>query len=104
MPSRVNPALSHEGFGMAFIEAAVFGIPGVGTRAGGIPDAIVHEETGLLVAQESPEELAQALIFLHHNPGKRKQMGKTAMNRATSQFSPTVIAFHFQKEVYKKIQ
>lgn len=104
MPSRVNPALSHEGFGLAFIEAAAFGIPGVGTRAGGIPDAIVHEETGLLVTQESPKELAQALIFLHHNPEKRKEMGKAAMNRATCQFSPMVIASHFQKEVCEKIQ
>jgi phosphatidylinositol alpha-1,6-mannosyltransferase len=99
MPSRVNPRLSHEGFGLTFIEAAAFGIPGVGTRAGGIPDAIVHGETGLLVAPESPEELAQALIFLYQNPEKRKEIGKAAMERARSQFSPTSIATHFQKEI-----
>ena len=30
MPSRVNPRLSHEGFGLAFIEAAAFGVPRLG--------------------------------------------------------------------------
>jgi phosphatidylinositol alpha-1,6-mannosyltransferase len=104
MPSRVKPELPHEGFGLAFIEAAAFGIPGVGTWAGGIPDAIVHGETGLLIPQESPEELAQALIFLHQNPEKRKGMGKAAMERATCQFSPTAIAAHFQKEVCEKVE
>jgi len=103
MPSRVNSRLSHEGFGMAFIEAAAFGIPGVGSRAGGIPDAIVHGETGLLVAQESSEELAQALIFLYQNPEKRKKIGKAAMERARSQFPQTNIAAHFQKEASKRI-
>lgn len=104
MPSRVNPKVNHEGFGIGFIEAAVFGIPGVGTRAGGIPDAIVHGETGLLVPQESPEELSQALIFLYENPEKRIEMGQAAKKRARGQFSPNAIANHFQKEVRKKMQ
>lgn len=104
MPSRVNPKLNHEGFGIGFIEAAAFGVPGVGTRAGGIPDAIVHGETGLLVSQESPEELAEALICFYQNPEKRKAMGKAAMNRVKCQFSPTAIAAHFQKEVFEKMQ
>lgn len=98
MSSRVNPRLSHEGFGMAFIEAAAFGVPGVGSWAGGIPEAVVHGKTGLLVAEESSEELAQALIFLYQNPEKRKEIGNAAMERARSQFSQTNIASHFIKE------
>ena len=103
MTSTVNPRLQHEGFGLAFIEAAAFGIPGVGSWAGGIPEAVVHGETGLLVAQESPEELAQALIYLYQNPEKRKEIGKAAMERARSQLSPTSIAAHFQKETSKRM-
>jgi glycosyltransferase involved in cell wall biosynthesis len=104
MPSRVNPKLIHEGFGLAYIEAAAFGVPGIGTRAGGIPDAIVDGKTGLLVPEESPDELASALIFLQQNPQKREEMGKSAMQRAVSQFSPKVVAAHFQNEVRKKMQ
>ena len=88
---------------IAFIEDVAFGIPGVGSKAGGIPDAIIHGETGLLVPQDSPEELAQTLIFLYENPEKRKSMGKTAKERARSQFSPTAVAAHFQKEVSERM-
>jgi len=103
MPSRVNPSASHEGFGMAFIEAAVFGLPGVGSTGGGIPDAVIHGETGLLVPQESPDKLAEALIYLYKNPEKREVMGKTAMERARIHFSPTAIASHFEKEFTGRI-
>ncbi|MBZ5572759.1 MAG: glycosyltransferase family 4 protein [Acidobacteriia bacterium] len=101
MPSRVDPKMQHEGFGMAFVEAAAFGLPGVGSRAGGIPDAIVDGETGILVPQDSPESLADALTFLYRNPGKREDMGRAAMQRAKSQFSPTAVAARFQEEIRK---
>lgn len=95
MPSRVRPNSSHEGFGLAFLEAAACGIPAVGTQAGGIPEAVLHGETGLLVPQESPQSLAEALMFLYENPDTRQAMGKAGMKRAISQFSPTAIANHF---------
>jgi len=102
MPSRVNLQHQHEGFGLAFIEAAAFGVPGVGSTGGGIPEAVIHGETGLLVPEESPEKLAEALQFLYDNPEKRKQMGRVGMERARSQFSPIAIAAHFQNEVSKR--
>jgi phosphatidylinositol alpha-1,6-mannosyltransferase len=104
MPSRVDPKLHHEGFGLAFIEAAAFGVPGIGSRSGGIPDAVAHGETGLLVPQESAQELARALIFLYQDPSKRREMGRAAMERARNEFSPAVIAAKFQKEVNERIQ
>jgi phosphatidyl-myo-inositol dimannoside synthase len=103
MPSRVNPSLHHEGFGMVFIEAAVFGIPGVGSNVGGIPDAVIDGKTGLLVDQESPEKLAEALIFLYENPEERKAMGEAARERAASDFSSLSIAARFQNEVSKRM-
>ena len=99
MPSRVSHNDNHEGFGLAFLEAAAVGIPAVGSRAGGIPEAVLHGETGLLVPQESPQSLAEALIFFYDNPDIRQVMGKAGKKRAISQFSPTAIADHFQKEI-----
>jgi glycosyltransferase involved in cell wall biosynthesis len=99
MPSRVSRNSHHEGFGLAFLEAAACGIPAVGSRAGGIPEAVLHGETGLLVPQESPKSLAEALMFFYENPDTRQAMGKAGMKRAISQFSPKAIADHFQKEI-----
>ncbi len=103
MPSRVSLNAQHEGFGLAFIEAAAFGVPAVGSRSGGIPEAVLHGETGLLVPQESPESLAEALMFFYENPDVRQAMGNAGMKRAISQFSPTAIADHFQKEILHRM-
>jgi len=103
MASRVTASKSHEGFGIAFIEANACGIPAVGTRAGGIPDAIMDGETGLLVEPESPDKLAEALEFLYRHPEQRRQMGEAGMRRAGTQFSPAAIALQFQQEVTKRL-
>jgi glycosyltransferase involved in cell wall biosynthesis len=99
MPSRIDPQAQHEGFGIAFVEAAAFGIPGVGSREGGIPDAVIDGKTGILVSQDSPEDLAAALEFLYQNPDKRIEMGRVGMERARVQFSPTSVATRFLEEI-----
>jgi glycosyltransferase involved in cell wall biosynthesis len=103
MPSRVDARLAHEGFGIAFLEAAACGTPAVGSRAGGIPDAVIDGETGLLVKPESPEEVADALEVLYREPEKRKEMGKTAMRRARTKFSANAVASRFHQEVLKRM-
>lgn len=99
MPSKVNPQVQHEGFGISFIEAAAFGVPGVGSNAGGIPDAVIDGETGILVPQESPEKLAAALCFLYQNPERLREMSLAARERARSQFSPKAVAGLFESLV-----
>jgi phosphatidylinositol alpha-1,6-mannosyltransferase len=103
MASRVDPKAQHEGFGIAYVEASAFGLPAIGSRAGGIPDAVVDGETGILVPQESPEDLAEALTFLYRNPEKRMEMGRAGMERARRQFSPTAVAAHFQQEILETV-
>ena len=103
MASRVDPKTQHEGFGIAYVEASALGLPAIGSRAGGIPDAVVDGETGILVPQESPEDLAEALTFLYRNPEKRMEMGRAGMERARRQFSPTAVAAHFQQEILENV-
>jgi phosphatidyl-myo-inositol dimannoside synthase len=99
-PSRVDPSVPwQEGFGIAFVEAAAFGLPAVASTSGGIPDAVVDGETGILVPEESPAELADALALLYREPEKRVQMGKVARERARNQFSPRAIATRFQEDI-----
>ncbi len=100
MPSRFDPALPwpwRESFGIAFAEAAAFGVPAVGSRSGGIPDAVVDGETGILVPEESPQDLADALTLLYRKPELREQMGRAGRERARAQFSPTAIATRFRE-------
>ena len=81
LPSR------HEPFGLVFVEAAHCGIPSIGTNVGGIPEAIIAGETGLLVESEQPQRLAESITLLAGDPALRARLGRAAQVRARSQFS-----------------
>ena len=51
-----------EGLGTSLLDAFVAGIPIVATDAGGIPELIEHEVTGLLGPRENPEQLSELLL------------------------------------------
>ncbi len=62
MPSFHDEAhMSVEGFGIVYIEANAHGKPVIGTRSGGIPDAIIEGKTGLLVDVKNVEQLTDAM-------------------------------------------
>lgn len=69
-------ASKEEGMGTSLLDAQAAGLPVVGTRVGGIPEVIVHEENGLLVPAQRPSALADALVRLIENAGRRKEMGQ----------------------------
>jgi phosphatidyl-myo-inositol dimannoside synthase len=104
MPSRGSSKIEQEGFGIVFIEAAAFGIPAIGSNTGGISDAILDNETGLLVPTESASALAEALTFLYRNPETRRRMGRAGRERAVREFSPRAVATQFKEEVAKARQ
>ena len=84
---------SHEeGFGLVFVEAAFYGIPSIGTSVGGVPYAIIHGETGILVPPHSPHELALALHHLLSDDATRKRLGRAAQVRAHRQFTVRAMA------------
>ena len=65
-----------EGFGIVFLEAGAYGKPVVAGRAGGVVDAVIHGETGLLVEPGSPEELATAVARVLHDEQLAGQLGR----------------------------
>jgi glycosyltransferase involved in cell wall biosynthesis len=75
-----------EGFGTVVIEAAAMGLPTVGSDIYGLADAVVNEETGLLVPPRDAEALAVAISRLLENKPLRIRMGESARRRAWAQF------------------
>jgi phosphatidylinositol alpha-1,6-mannosyltransferase len=76
-----------EGFGISFIEAAACGTPSVGSRAGGIPDAIADGETGFLVEPGDVQGLSTSILRMLRNTDSREQMGLAARIRVEKLFS-----------------
>lgn len=70
-----------EGFGIAYLEANACGKPVIGGRSGGVPDAIIDGETGLLVDPLNINQIAEALIKLLTNPELARRMGEKGRER-----------------------
>lgn len=75
MPNRELANGDTEGFGLVFLEANAFHKPVIGGRAGGAVDAIIHEQTGLLVDSESISAIADAIIKLVKDKKLRVKLG-----------------------------
>lgn len=74
-----------EGFGLVYLEANACGTPVVGARVGGVPDAVWHEETGLLVPPDDPEATANALRRLLSNPDLAERLGARGRERVRTE-------------------
>ena len=86
MPSRdLRKRGSIEGFGNAFIEAAFFYLPSIGSNTGGIPDAIEHGKSGFIV--KNFKELVETIKNLYENENLRKIMGKNLHKRVIKNFT-----------------
>jgi glycosyltransferase involved in cell wall biosynthesis len=57
----VLPSLFGEGLPMVVLEAMAAGVPVIATRVEGVPEAVQHRETGLLVDPNSVSQLAAAV-------------------------------------------
>ena len=77
---------------MSILEAFASGTPVVTTGAGGIPALVSHEQTGLLVPENDPESMAQAVARLIDDPalGQRlaRQARELALRHAWSRVGP----------------
>jgi phosphatidyl-myo-inositol dimannoside synthase len=66
MPSIIYKK-SVEGFGIAYIEAAQYGVPSIGGIDGGASDAIEHEKNGLICNGNNLEDIYKSISFLLEN-------------------------------------
>ncbi len=77
-----------EGFGIVYLEANLFNKPVIGTRSGGVPDAIAEDISGLLVRNpRDQKEVAAKIIKLLTNQALAKKLGQQGYYRATNEFT-----------------
>jgi glycosyltransferase involved in cell wall biosynthesis len=82
MPSKDR----NEGFGMVYMEASAVGTPVVGTHVGGVPYAVIQNETGLLVPPDDVPALVDALKKLLTDTKLASRLGARGAERAAAEF------------------
>ena len=75
-----------EGFGVVNIEAMSFGVPVIGFDNGPFSE-IIDNSCGSVVSERSPEQLAEAILFLLKSPEIRLDKGKKARKRAKKEYN-----------------
>ena len=86
MPSRTLKD-DIEGFGIVFLEAGAFGKPSIGTWSGGIPEAVLDKQTGLLVEEGNVIALKDALRTILLNKELARKMGEKSRHRVLKEFT-----------------
>ena len=79
---------SREAFGIVFQEAAVAGVPAIGTRINAIPELVDDGSTGLLVRRENCRDLVFAMRTFVDSADLRLRMGMAARQRMLALASP----------------
>jgi len=87
MPSRTLKEEDTEGFGVVFLEANACGKPVIGSRCGGIPEAVADGYSGLLVNPSSVNEISQAVVGLLKDKDYAALLGAQGRKRVQEQFN-----------------
>ncbi|MDD1703328.1 MAG: glycosyltransferase family 4 protein [Methanoregula sp.] len=90
-----------ESQGIVILEAMATGTPVIATRAGGIPDMIQDDVNGLLVDCGNDPQMAQCIISLLTEHGRRQRIARTG-NEIASTYLPGPIARQ-HLDVYERL-
>ena len=90
----VHPALA-EGLGVVALKAAAAAVPVIAFAAGGLCEAVAHNETGLLLPPRDVSALATGIASLLDDEGRRRQLGVQGRLRMQREFSvDTMVTQH----------
>jgi N-acetyl-alpha-D-glucosaminyl L-malate synthase BshA len=92
----------HESFGLAALEAMSCAVPVVGSRIGGLPEVIEHEETGFLCDPNDVDCMKAIVLGLFKNDSLRRQIGGAARERAVRLFNRDLIVGRYV-EAYERL-
>lgn len=91
---------SVEGFGMSFIDAAFHGIASIGSDSGGISDAILSNETGLICKTGDQLDIESKIELLLENKNKRFELGQNGKKMAFREYTWENKAKEYLSKIY----
>jgi N-acetyl-alpha-D-glucosaminyl L-malate synthase BshA len=92
----------HESFGLAALEAMSCGVPVVGSRIGGLPEVIEHEQTGFLCDPNDVDCMKAIVLGLFKDDTLRRRIGQAARERAERLFNRDRIVAQYV-DVYRRL-
>jgi len=75
-----------EGFGIVYLEANMFGKPVIAGKSGGVAEAVLDNETGILAEPTDQYEIISAIEKLLKNPEEAKRLGENGRRRVENEF------------------
>jgi N-acetyl-alpha-D-glucosaminyl L-malate synthase BshA len=90
-----------ESFGLVALEAMACGVPTVGSNTGGIPELIIHGETGFLENVGDTERMADDVLKLLQDDQLYERISKACLYRAQVYFCDNVITEQYEQIYYR---
>jgi len=91
-----------ESFGLAALEAMACEVPVIATRTGGLPEVVVHGETGYLVDLGDTKAMAESAISIISDDRKRREMGERGRAWAVDRFNTDRVIPQYEK-LYERV-
>jgi len=101
-PCVVGEDGNRDGLPTTLLEAMALGTPCVSTPVTGIPEAVLHDRTGIIVPQCESRSLAEGLARLLDDPGLRVRFAEAARKRIEEEFDVAQSAFNM-REIFSKV-
>lgn len=95
---------SYEGFGIVYLEGMCFGLPAIGTTAGGASEIIDHGQTGYLIVPGDTVSLAGHIRTLAEDRGLLRRLSLNARRRYLRQPSWDETAQGIRRFLYSLVQ
>lgn len=93
----------NEGLPMSILEAMSYGMPVISTTVGGIPEAVLNEETGFLINPGDTKALQKAILTFVNKPEQIEAMGEKGWQLANQNFEVKKIVTEFEKTLTQSL-
>jgi N-acetyl-alpha-D-glucosaminyl L-malate synthase BshA len=91
-----------ESFGLAALEAMSCGLPVVATSAGGIPEVVVHGETGYVAEMGDTQRMAKYVVDLCTNQKKYERFAGASRKRCEDEFRTELLVPQYEA-IYERV-
>ncbi|MBF0296831.1 MAG: glycosyltransferase family 4 protein [Magnetococcales bacterium] len=100
----VLPSYANEGVPQALMQAMACGLPVISTPVGGIPEMVLHDQTGLLTPPKDPEALRAAMAALLDDPQRCQRLAARALTHARERCSTAIMLEQMERALRRVIE